>query len=544
MTLFGRGNHKRAFSLPPEYSRVDNLLDPTTPARLEDVIPDRKIYKHRTLVLCFDGTGEQFDDDNSNVVNLFSMLKKDDPEQQLVYYQAGIGTYSIPQIAQPWMAKVHKILDMMLGHHLDAHVMSGYEFLMQNYSIGDKICIFGFSRGAYTARALAGMIHKVGLLPRHNLQQVPFAYKMYSREDETGWRLSSNFKKSFSIDVDIEFLGLWDTVASIGLINRRLPFTSSNSNVRYFRHALALDEHRAKFSPSLWTHETNDDLSSKFGVSRGEMPKSNPKVKDQEASPEPSPILKHSHTRQSSTEKTLHEYEQEYDANSGSEPCTSVEEVWFSGCHCDVGGGAVKNDTRNALARIPLRWMIRECFKAKTGILFHRELLWKAGLDPGSLAPRASERPPVPYSNQSEAGSSTLNSPITPTTSQQNPFLKDFVSEEDEDRKDALTRVNDMLKKAPGWWILEVLPQKIKYLKADPDHPDDQAREVGRGWSWDYKICWANLGRARHIPHKHLGRVKVHRTVKLRKEAEAKELEERKKYVPLPKWNFEPLWVD
>ena len=74
---------------------------------------------------------------------------------------------------------------------------------------GDKICLFGFSRGAYTARALAGMLHKVGLLPAHNNQQVPFAYKMYSRLDALGWAQSTAFKKAFAIDVPIEFIGVW-----------------------------------------------------------------------------------------------------------------------------------------------------------------------------------------------------------------------------------------------------------------------------------------------------------------------------------------------
>lgn len=92
---------------------------------------------------------------------------------------------------------------------------------------GDKICIFGFSRGAYTARALAGMVHKVrcfpetkscrvlihgnqvGLLPASNNQQIPFAYKMFTRTDELGWKQSTAFKKAFSIDVDIEFIGVW-----------------------------------------------------------------------------------------------------------------------------------------------------------------------------------------------------------------------------------------------------------------------------------------------------------------------------------------------
>ena len=110
-------------------------------------------------------------------------------------------------------------------------ISGGYEFLMQNCAscsflslracladpfrssppdeAGDKICLFGFSRGAYTARALAGMLHKVGLLPSHNHQQIPFAYKMYSRTDELGWKQSTAFKKAFSVDVTIEFIGVW-----------------------------------------------------------------------------------------------------------------------------------------------------------------------------------------------------------------------------------------------------------------------------------------------------------------------------------------------
>ncbi|KAG5643158.1 hypothetical protein DXG03_001488 [Asterophora parasitica] len=143
-------------------------------------VPPEHLY--RTLVLCFDGTGDQFDADNSNIVELFAMLKKDDREHQMCYYQAGIGTYTNPEIATPMRAKISKTLDEAIAWNLDTHVMGqssagkpliafvadhvangnldGYEFLMQNYKAGDRICLFGFSRGAYTARALAGMIHK------------------------------------------------------------------------------------------------------------------------------------------------------------------------------------------------------------------------------------------------------------------------------------------------------------------------------------------------------------------------------------------------
>ena len=89
---------------------------------------------------------------------------------------------------------------------------------------GDKICLFGFSRGAYTARALAGMLHKVGLLPPDNFQQIPFAYKMYCRTDAEGWTQSTGFKKAFCIDVDIEFIGVWLVASSteLWLVTERL----------------------------------------------------------------------------------------------------------------------------------------------------------------------------------------------------------------------------------------------------------------------------------------------------------------------------------
>ncbi|EAU86367.2 hypothetical protein CC1G_05361 [Coprinopsis cinerea okayama7 len=187
--------------------------------------------KRRTIVLCFDGTGDQFDADNSNIVEFFSILHKGDPERQMVYYQT---------------------LDEAIAWNIDSHIKQGYEFLMQHYRKNDRICIFGFSRGAYTARCLAGMLHKVGLLPAGNHQQVHFAYKMYKNDNPFGWKQSNAFKKAFSIEVDIEFLGVWDTVNSVGIFPRRLPFSKSNTIVRTFRHAIALDERRAKFKANTW----------------------------------------------------------------------------------------------------------------------------------------------------------------------------------------------------------------------------------------------------------------------------------------------------
>lgn len=87
--------------------------------------------------------------------------------------------------------------------------MDGYKFIMNNYKAGDKICLFGFSRGAYTARALGGLLNKVGLLQKGNDAQVPFAYKLYKREDSEGLELCVGFKKTYCQEVNIEFIGVW-----------------------------------------------------------------------------------------------------------------------------------------------------------------------------------------------------------------------------------------------------------------------------------------------------------------------------------------------
>ncbi|KAI6017468.1 hypothetical protein EDC04DRAFT_478802 [Pisolithus marmoratus] len=484
---------------------------------LDDVIPP--VNTARTLVLCFDGTGDQFDGDNSNIVQFFSMLKKDDSTQQMVYYQAGIGTYTIPQIATPMYANLSKTIDMMVGKNLNAHVMSGYEFLMQNYEGGDKICLFGFSRGAYTARALAGMLHKVGLLPRCNHQQVPFAYKMYSRDDEEGWKQSTAFKKAFSIDVDVEFVGVWDTVNSVGIIPRRLPFTKGNNKIRYFRHALALDEHRTRFMPNYYNRSSEAD--NRYGVQKGEMPRSGRKP--------PAAHLPHDKLSQEVNssnghhrEASLQDMERRY---SQSISKTDAEEVWFAGCHCDVGGGSVKNGTRNSLARIPLRWMIREIFKAEVGILFHRSMFHQIGMDPSTLYPHVIPRPPAIFNGPVKVVDADVPSDVSDMAIQCDPNGK-FVSEELEDLNDARSPIYDQLKLAWYWWILEMVPQKQYYQREEDDL-----------WVKDLRI---NMAKGRLIPKRDT--LKLHRTVQIRMEAE--NLPEGGKYYPKAQMRVAPTWVD
>ncbi|KAJ7506925.1 hypothetical protein B0H11DRAFT_1973404 [Mycena galericulata] len=510
--------------------------------------------QHRCLILCFDGTGDQFDADNSNIVQLVSALKKDDRTKQMIYYQSGIGTYTSPKHATPVTAKISLTLDAMIAWNLGAHVMAGYEFLMQNYSANDRICIFGFSRGAYIARSLAGMIHKVGLLPVDNHQQVPFAYRMYTRADATGWAQSTAFKKAFSNDVHIDFIGVWDTVDSVGLIPKRLPFTTSNTIVRTFRHAVSLDERRAKFKANLWNFPS--DKEKKLGTH----------------TPPPSPTLpKHHYTLprpalpthfRSSTdpdenvEQTKFETAYEHRDHQAKTRRTDVLEVWFAGCHCDVGGGSVPNDTRHSLARIPLRWMIRECFKADTGMLFDPVRLQELGLDPATLYPFVLPRPPPLPVGDAKIESlpkrkswlrrlisrkKTLDFTVSPELEDHSPEKPAHGMEEEEDLKDALSPIYDQLKLSPFWWILEVIPMNFRYQKRDDE------------WVSDFH---ANLGRSRYIPHQRPDpeqpydedkdykppvNIKVHRSVETRRAArDAKG----RPYVNRARFHVEPEWVD
>ncbi|OJA08866.1 hypothetical protein AZE42_01742 [Rhizopogon vesiculosus] len=463
-------------------------------------------------MLSSDGTGDQFDSDNSNVVQLFNMLVKDKPSQQMVYYQSGIGTYTIPQMATPLMAKMSKTVDMMFGHHLDAHVMGGYEFIMQNYEYGDKICIFGFSRGAYTARALAGMVHKVGIIPRCNHQQVPFAYNMYIRDDVKGWEESTAFKKTFSINADIEFVGVWDTVSSVGLIPKRLPFTRANDNIKFFRHALSLDERRVRFKPTIWERPTKQDMDKggiRHGISRG---------------------FPHNFLKRRDSQDGIDTSRSRYDDQYPLLECqhTDVEEVWFAGHHCDVGGSSVKNNTRNSLARIPLRWMIRECFKAEVGILFHRDMFKEIGMDYATLHPRVLERPNIIHHSPCPSPRCPPDSMGQDPTKSTDPAIiyGDFISEELEDVADAISRKHDKLIEAWRWWILEYTPQPTYYQDDNDNH------DVIR-----YKI---NMGHGRYIPRQNRDVVKVHRSVQIRIKADCLE---NGKYRPNAKLEVEPKWV-
>ncbi|KAH9065591.1 hypothetical protein EDB87DRAFT_857509 [Lactarius vividus] len=323
----------------------------------------------RTLILCFDGTSDKYDKDCTNVVKLFSLFTKDHVDEQLCYYQAGIGTYTAPGFMSSIGQWVAKTLDMAVAWYLYQHILDGYLFLMRNYKAGDQVCLFGFSRGAYTARALARMLHKVGLLFKDNTEQIPFAYQLYVSDLADNDKLVDGFKKTFSRHVPIDFVGVWDTVASTG-IYKPLPFAGVNTTIKVFRHALALDERRVKFIADYY-HQ--DEQKSGSGPSSKE---------EQE---QVSNVFSSLGNESKITPHKVDEVIKEPD----------VREVWFVGCHAEVGGGVDEND-KASLSDISLRWMVQELVRADIKVIFDEKALKDRDILPIKITSQPTTNGPQP----------------------------------------------------------------------------------------------------------------------------------------------------
>ena len=258
----------------------------------------------KNIVICCDGTTNEIATDSTNVVRLYRMLVRD--ARQLAYYDAGVGTMADPAAMTRLQKWVSKNLDAAIGHTLKANFVLAYRFLARAYEAGDRIYLFGFSRGAYTVRALAGAIHFLGLLRPELEDLAQLAWTIYSDEDEDlsvtpRFRGGNRFKKSFAVqpDVRVHFVGVWDTVSAFGWVSnlRTLPSTANNPSIDHIRHALAIDERRALFNANIFR---------------------------------PADPAQH----------------------------VSIKQVWFAGTHSDIGGGFPAEE--GALSRITLQWMLRE----------------------------------------------------------------------------------------------------------------------------------------------------------------------------------------
>ncbi|KAG0694905.1 hypothetical protein DFH29DRAFT_1005935 [Suillus ampliporus] len=292
----------------------------------------------RNLVVCIDGTSNKYGDKNTNIVELYSGIVKNN--EQLTYYNSGVGTYAKPDALAHThlMEQVSSVFDLAFAHNISRTIMHAYRWLSDKYHDGDKIFLFGFSRGAYQVRALAGMINEVGLILPGNKEQIPYGFQLYSainsgRSEDS--KLAKGFKETFSRKhVVTHFIGVWDTVSSVGIRKaKNLPSTNTCDHVCYFRQALALDERRVKFLPEY----VYGGMSERSNWLEDEPP---PPPKDG-----PPPPLK--------DEDAIH-----------------IKEVWFPGSHSDIGGGS-REKTGDPLnfGDMPLLWMREEALKA--GLLLH-----------------------------------------------------------------------------------------------------------------------------------------------------------------------------
>lgn len=275
----------------------------------------------KRLVVCCDGTWNKPDSlDVTNVEKIARTIQTDLPPnaaiQQLVYYIGGVGTEGYA---------ADKLLGGAFGFGLFHNVIACYRFLAQNFDPGDELFILGFSRGAYTARSLAGMIGKVGLLTKLALVQdkLAEAVSLYQNVHvSTGTHVDTieAFKRDHCSTPQVTFLGVFDTVGALGVpgfarLTPRFHDVQLSKQVLCARQALAIDEPRMKFAPTLWEAPPSDDP---------------PLTED-----------------------------------------PRVKQVWFEGVHSDVGGGYPQEET--GLSDTALLWLVQEAHRA--GLVFDPALL-------------------------------------------------------------------------------------------------------------------------------------------------------------------------
>lgn len=262
----------------------------------------------KRIILCCDGTGQEFQENKTNPLRLHYCLKNSD--QQISFYDPGVGTFD-PEgqdtsggVFSEISSSVGKIVKGQgLGYGIVKNIEDGYRYLMQTFEDGDSVYLFGFSRGAFTAQAIAGFLYKCGLLAAHNENLIPYALEIYLTKGND--RIAKDFKSTMCRPCKPEMLGVWDTVKSLGhhhqddFFYRNVP-----SDVANAFHALAIDEKREDFVPSFWDEKK-------------------------------------------------------------AQSSQTIEQVWFPGVHSDVGGGYPED----GLANIALRWMIDKATGA--GLEFH-----------------------------------------------------------------------------------------------------------------------------------------------------------------------------
>ncbi len=261
----------------------------------------------KRIVICADGTWNRPEEDHvsdvpTNVLRLARSIRPFAAEgtPQHVFYDWGIGSYG---------TRSARLSAGATGRGIHKNIMDGYRYIVQNYEPGSEIYLFGFSRGAYTVRSLCGLIYNCGILKRPDAHLIQAAFDHYKREHkayEPRAERSVRFRKTHSHrSRRVSFVGVWDTVGALGipfsllgLFDRTDEFydTEPGPNIQTARHALAIDEQRVDFQPTLWKPRQGLDL----------------------------------------------------------------QQAWFSGVHADIGGGYARDKRGLLASDVPLAWMIRE----------------------------------------------------------------------------------------------------------------------------------------------------------------------------------------
>ena len=170
----------------------------------------------KNIVVCLDGTGNEIGIKMSNVLKLYRILERS--EKQAVYYDPGVGTLGQEKTWGRSIQRFKGFIGLAFGYGLDDDVIAAYHFIAMNYEQGDRIFLFGFSRGAYCVRVVAGLINVFGLVQRHQFNLIGYIYSAYKRIATHGYGLNDarNFQRAVKVrNVPIKFVGVWDTVASV-----------------------------------------------------------------------------------------------------------------------------------------------------------------------------------------------------------------------------------------------------------------------------------------------------------------------------------------
>jgi len=224
----------------------------------------------KRIIICADGTWntpDQVDRNKrkpSNVVKTARAILPitHDGIPQIVYYQVGLGTHN---------SLSDRMLGGGMGKGLSDNIINCYRFLVHNYYPGDEVFLFGFSRGAYTVRSLSGFIGALGLLPKANIFFMNEAYDAYRNSTKNPQQLDTFRKEQESREIKIKFIGVWDTVGALGIpkvgfgMMHNIFSKSRNEfhnvalgdHIENAFHALAIDEKRKPFAPTLWEIKNN-----------------------------------------------------------------------------------------------------------------------------------------------------------------------------------------------------------------------------------------------------------------------------------------------